>query len=140
MIRYLISVDPGVQGSGVCFWVDGKLVEAQYRSEAVDWQPTAVVVCEQMKVYPGARFAADLLDVAFAAGRVCAFYPNTIKVPAAEWKGQVPKKIHHERLKKNASPQELEVLGRTKVIPSLMHNVIDSYGLGKWYLDGKTRT
>lgn len=132
--KYLISVDPGVQGSGVCLWIGGVLVHAAYTAEAIEWMPTAVCVCELMKVYPGARHAADLIDVSFAAGVVCAHYPNVIKVPAAEWKGQVPKDIHHRRLKKSAGPEELRVLNRTQVIPSLMHNVWDAYGIGKWYL------
>lgn len=135
--RFLISVDPGVQGSGVCYWIDGKLAEARYTSVTLPLWNSAVVVVEQMRIYPGARFAADLLDVAFAAGIVCANYPDAERVWPSVWKGQVPKKVHHARLQKNASPEELEVLGRTKVIPSLMHNVWDAYGIGKWRLKSK---
>lgn len=132
----LVTVDPGVHGSGVCYWYRGVLGCAEYRTSPLDVDDAAgvVVVCELMVVYPGGRHAADLVDVSFAAGVICANYPDTIKVPAREWKGQVPKKIHHERLSATASEYELAIIKGVPIRDSLRHNVWDAYGIGKWYL------
>lgn len=94
-----------------------------------------MVVVEQMRVYPGARFAADLLDVSFAGGVVCAhYYPNVEKVAASEWKKQVPKKIHHERLRAGATSVEIQILDGCGAPKSLLHNVWDAFGIGLWWL------
>lgn len=137
-----LSVDPGVQHCGVCVWNDKELTGAHlwnsessfpvwYQGNAAKYIALALV--EQMQVYPGGRYAADLLDVCFAAGRVTAEISEIVKVTPAQWKGQVPKKIHHARLQKSATPQEIRLI-EGACIPSLRHNVWDAYGLGKWYL------
>jgi hypothetical protein len=139
-----ISVDPGVQNCGLCVWRDQELLKAYlWKSENSfpEWfegdasKYIVLAVVEQMKVYPGARFAADLLDVSFAAGRVTAEIPEVVKVLPSAWKGQVPKKIHHARLAKSAKPEELAKI-EAACIPSLRHNVMDAYGIGKWYIAG----
>jgi hypothetical protein len=127
----LISVDPGVHACGVAWWVDGALVAAELRSiplgaRSPDWD----CVCEKPQVYRGSRVrAADLVDLAIAAGRMTGNLPTKYVLPA-EWKGQVPKHVQHVRMWEALSDEEIKILTAVDCAKSLKHNVYDAVCLG----------
>lgn len=159
----LISIDPGVRGCGCAYWEDGLLKAATYVKARGDgqgqraqaWLPMAkavsewamstvgglgspICVIELPRVYPGARQKGDqndLIELAAVVGAIVAMLDVlTAVMYPYEWKGQVPKKIHHERAKKRLSAEELS----TVTLPSakgLQHNVYDAIALGLVHLD-----
>jgi hypothetical protein len=53
-------------------------------------------------------------------------------VKPREWKGQVPKDVHHARLVKTLTPEELAMV-EASAPPSLRHNVLDAVGIGRYF-------
>ena len=131
----LISIDPGVQACGVAYWHDGRLHAVEFRSAPLEATDVATVV-EHMVVYPGGRFAQDLIDVAFAAGRMTSACSTVRKVTAREWKGQIPRNIEQLRTTAKLTAEEMAVYTRdtASVKPYLRHNVISAIGIGLWSL------
>jgi len=83
--------------------------------------------------------AADLIAVTHTGAYVAGVLrPHTLRYPTAQqWKGSVPKRIHHDRIAKILSPAERAVVAwvAVRVPSSLLHNVWDAVGLGLWGLD-----
>lgn len=155
----LVAIDPGLRGTGVAVFEDGLLVEAAYprnpelilRGPAA-WLAMARAVLDSLthplpcdlvievpQVYVAGRGKGDpddLLELAGVDGAITALLgPTTTRSPKPrEWKGQVPKEIHHARALRKLSPPETVVLEQTKVPPSLRHNVLDAVALGLWAL------
>lgn len=79
----------------------------------------------------------DLIGVALALGRLlgAAAYSEHLVTPA-EWKGQVPKKVMHQRIRNTLERDERTALDRglSAVSPSLQHNVLDAVGIGMFHL------
>lgn len=130
----LISIDPGANECYVCVWRGDRCISAFTQREPL--QPVNdLVVCEIMQVYPGGRYAADLLQVQGRASRVTALYAELAVhwVPPSTWKGQVPKKIHQAtRIMPHISEVELALF--RCVEPSDRHNFVDAFGIGMWFL------
>lgn len=134
----LITIDPGKHKCGVCMWTDGTLLSAHLldsmSSLGVFWAD--LVICELMQVYPGGRHAADLVDVSIAGAILCAEYARAGKVqwthPRA-WKGTCPKDVHHRRLYANMTLNEHSIIHKVDCPRSVLHNVVDAYGIGKWF-------
>jgi hypothetical protein len=59
-------------------------------------------------------------------------------VKPREWKGQVPKDVHHARLVKTLTPDELAMV-EASAPPSLRHNVLDAVGIGRYWFDLQRR-
>jgi len=57
-------------------------------------------------------------------------------VKPREWKGQVPKDVHHARLVKTLTPDEMAMVERAAP-PSLRHNVLDAIGIGKYWFQSR---
>lgn len=128
----------------VCIWACDLRVEPERfgeiaaffgccRTERKEWD---VLVCEVPEIYPHTPNPKDVLAVTMVAGalctipakKVCTYLPKT-------WKGQVPKKIHHERLLTEVTASERVVLDAAKKkYKGLFHNAMDAIGLGIWYL------
>lgn len=139
-------------------FVDGALIHAAYarNPEKVERGPVAWVrmaeavrtevepvdvdlVIEVPQVYVAGRSKGDpddLLELAgvdgaittlLRPGKIAGFKPR-------EWKGQVPKEIHHARVLRKLNEAETAVLERANVPPSLRHNVVDAVALGVWFL------
>jgi len=98
------------------------------------------IIVEQPQVYRGARGKGDpndlirLANVVGACASACARSKTTLP---SRWKGQVPKKIHHERvLAELERGRELAmVLSKIAGIRgSDRHNVFDAIGLNLWSL------
>ena len=72
----------------------------------------------------------DLIDLAAVVGAVTASFrrPTRVYLPA-EWKGQVPKEIVHERARARLSADELAVIERGAPRASLAHNMWDAVSI-----------
>lgn len=93
-----------------------------------------LATCELMVFRPddSRSVAEDLIQVstlgATLAGRVSAHPPRF--VPALDWKGSVPKPIMDTRIRACLNEWETRVAESSGVPLRLLHNVIDSIGIG----------
>ena len=146
--RVLVAIDPGVKNLAWAQFEGGALSLCGLSQKD---HPTAharavkrlcglcpdVLVLEQMtpRDIPN---AADLIAVSHTGAYVAgALRPVVLLYPTAqEWKGSVPKRIHHPRLAAKLTPAERAVVAEAAVrVPaSLLHNVWDAVGLGLWGL------
>lgn len=105
------------------------------------WAPSSLerVVVELPQIYPRGHHLSpkagtdpnDLLHLAAVVGALGAIFSSVsdvVFVLPFEWKGQVPKKIHHERALSKLSPNELLLV--PKLPASKLHNVLDGIALG----------
>jgi hypothetical protein len=155
----LIAIDPGVKMCGFAVFADDELVDAgivrpskRNRKSLFDSAYSmanllrdkavlsfADLVVERMRIYNKLAQEGDpndLLDVAYVTGIIVgrlACYFRTLRTPTAhEWKGNIPKPIHHERIKRDC-PQA-EPLAQ-KTAKTYRHNVYDAIGLGLWAIE-----
>ena len=146
MIR-LVAIDPGVKNLAWAEYHDGALVACGLsRADSAELHAAAlgtladpdVLVLEQMtpRDIPN---AADLIAVSHTGAYVAGVLrPHTLRYPTAQqWKGSIPKRIHHARIAQILSPAERAVVAwvAVRVPASLLHNVWDAVGLGLWGLD-----
>lgn len=141
------SIDPGVHAAawssfdalGKCF------VDAGYEPVTTMWglrkfleaKHFDVLVIEQPKVYVhGQADPADLIRLANIVGACAASVERTQLVVPGSWKGQVPKPIHHRRIKR-ALGRSLPAVELTlkRVLAGKRHNVLDAIGLNLWFLN-----
>lgn len=160
----LAAVDPGKNGCGVAIFDGGTLIEAHYtcpsrnpfhksehtcggggnyaRARYTAREALAVMgwvddlIVEHMFKYPGMDKinVNDLLDVQTVAAMIAASHSGAISVYPPQWKGNVPKKIMTERIKKLLTPKEQYLLEVGDWPKSLEHNVVDAIGIGLWRL------
>lgn len=134
----LVAVDPGVHASGLAVFTDGLLSAAYYTGDptVLDWVPAdAKVIVELPQVYRhGKGDPNDLVDLAFAAGRITRRFELVATTRPGQWKGQTPKAVHHARVRKALLPAEEDVLARAQVARAKAHNVLDAVALGLWRL------
>lgn len=146
MIR-LVAIDPGVKNLAWAEYHGGRLSECGLsRAESAELHAAALVnmagpdvlVLEQM-VPRDIPNAADLIAVSHTGAYVAGVLrPRELRYPTAQqWKGSVPKRIHHARIAQILSPAERAVVAwvAVRVPSSLLHNVWDAVGLGLWGLD-----
>lgn len=96
------------------------------------------VIIEHPRIYTGSGKPKsidenDLLDVAAVGAAVaswCNFDPETLF--PSEWKGQVPKEVMTERIRRALTDDERASIAKCKA--SLMHNVLDACGIGLFRL------
>lgn len=77
--------------------------------------------------------AEDLLELAAVDGFMVGAFPYVtmrLYVQPKEWKGQLPKNVHHARLAKKLSPEEHQRI-QFPGTKELDHNVWDAVGLAK---------
>lgn len=144
-----VSINPQKLCHAAAFWVDGKLSSARILSiEPGDWLIRSVfttLVIEIPQIYRAGHQhktvdPADLIDVAYAAGRISAGFAHVRKIRPAEWKKQVPKPersskpyIIAERLKERLRPFELKEV-RWPGDWQLRNDLWDAIGIGMWHL------
>ncbi len=98
------------------------------------------VVIEWPVVYEGAARKGrpeDLMWLAAVAGAALAVVTPEARltlVTPSEWKGQVEKKIHNDRVLKRLAKNELDTLDNRVNITLLRHNAIDAIGIGLKFL------
>jgi len=115
--------------------VEGMLAEFKTLRRFRVREPLAVVV-ELPRIYSVRHWKGDpndLLDVAAVAGAAATLGEPRFVTPQ-QWKGRVPKPIHHKRIRAVLSADELAVFVTAEdAIPkSLAHNVLDAIGIGLW--------
>jgi len=81
----------------------------------------------------------DLLDLAVLVGDLRGYYRRLgFKVELVyprTWKGTVPKKIHNARTLAKLTAAEVELLPKRPRAKDYDHNMLDSVGLGLWWLE-----
>ncbi len=94
---------------------------------------------EMPVIYPKGKVPPnDVVTLAASAGRWAGRYDalavDVHYVKPAEWKGQVPKQIHHPRIWAALSARDQGVVHDSLkgVAPSKRHNVLDAIGIGQW--------
>lgn len=108
-----------------------------------------LLVVEHMQIYSRGNVRRnarpdDLMEINGAVGAVVGYVQNvwrgavTILDPRPrEWKGQVPKSVHHARLTEGLL--ESEKLLIDSVAQTYRGDALDAYGLAKWGLSQKAR-
>lgn len=133
-----MSVDPGVHQSGVAIWFEHRLHRAFLLLNPFDGITTNELAIEIPQAYHDRRQQKgdqnDLIALAVAAGEIIGRLgiPTTRYLPR-QWKGQVPKDVMVERIKKHLSQEELKRIELPSA-RSLQHNVFDAIGIGLHHL------
>ena len=100
------------------------------------------LLVEQPQVYAhGTADPADLIELAASLGACVGMLSGHYHVSEAtaylprEWKGQIPKKVHHLRIQKVLTGAEEAALKKgLKGVPlNLRHNALDAVGIGLKY-------
>lgn len=144
----VLAIDPGTDTGYALFDSNGRLYacglgDPRSNEKHVVRNLTRVVI-ERPMVYPGGRQQAkpeDIIKLALKAGEWAGVYRQWADIEFVapfQWKGSVPKSIHHERIKAKLSPAELEIvvasfaprIGIPRIAPSKQHNIVDAVGLG----------
>ena len=163
MTNNLLTLDPGLRDPGVARFIDGKLQWATCvrkdtgKRGPEQWQAIAhavaravpmigaeegtFLVVEKPQVY-GGKHPDDLIELSASLGACVSAISETLWMEGykayfpREWKGQVPKTVHHRRIRKKLTGEENAILDRclAKVVVSLQHNVLDAVGLGMFHL------
>ena len=134
----IASIDPGVDYYAWAEWRDGRLIGAglaQMGGSSPTMAQTAII--EKPQVYAetkskGVR-SSDIVNLSIAVGRLVERFQSVELVLPGQWKGQLPKKIHHERILAQLTSGERGLLDGMKQ-KELVH-VLDAVGLGLYYLN-----
>lgn len=152
----VIAIDPG-EDTGWSKWIDGALVRCglSHPKEYAELPflmglsaevPTLVIELPQDYTSNRATDPNNLISLGYKVGLIAgifgAYYHlqggklNPRLVWPAEWKGQVPKAIHHDRNLPKLRPAEKTVLlaALDNVPKSKRHDVKDAVCLGLWSL------
>ena len=158
-MTHLVSLDPGLRGCGVAWWhANGSLAHVAYLrnpvkkgdgpaawmgyTKSTGWYEPAYAthfISEVPQVYRAGASKGDpddLIQLAGVVGVFSALFAATTYtgVKPREWKGQVPKDVHHARLVKTLTPEELAMV-EAAAPPSLRHNVLDAVGIGRYWFE-----
>lgn len=159
-MRTLLTVDPGLRGCGVAYFVGPELKWAGYPenpekkkrgpeawfaiAEAIYFKFKDLeyrvdeYVCEIPQVYRQSKGDPnDLIEISGVAAAVGALFPcDTVSgYKPREWKGQIKKELHHPRIIAQLSPEEMTRIAEPR--KTLLHNVYDAIGIGLYHLDRK---
>ena len=164
MSNHVVALDPGLRAPGIavfdgagqlrwatCLDIGGKIRGAAQWSkmyEALRHLPWRVAVnytmlVEKPQIYEGAPVNTDdLIELSAALGASVAGLYSRLPITKyvtylpRQWKGQVPKPIHHARIEKRLTTKEYAaMLESTAGVPeNLLHNALDAVGLGMYYL------
>lgn len=142
----ILAIDPG-NCTGWAFFRDGELMEVGVtQSDARNCPAVKLLLqgCEALTIELPQVYRAglskgdpnDLIKVAVGVGRWVERGAITgaavTLVKPAEWKGQIPKDIHHKRITSLLTPLEfsrIPAMSKDKA-----HNALDAMGLGLWTL------
>lgn len=152
-----VTIDPGLQ-TGWAIWNVSGLVacglgdprlHARHVVHSSNRSADTIgdVWVESPVIYPRSKARpADIMKLAREAGRWIGIY-STLGVEAhlvepAQWKGQVPKDIHHARVwaALTSAEQALVSVSVKVIAPSKRHNVLDAVGLGLWVAERAGRS
>lgn len=139
-----LGIDPSTTCLGWAFFRGDSLevagvVEAEDMDEMIaklrqaKWPDCNRLVIEKMQIY-ARRPWEPMINISILSGillqsirwdRVSLPYPR-------DWKGQVPKTIHNQRIIASLDQQSRDRLDLVGVPAGKKHNVIDAIGLAKW--------
>ena len=131
------SVDPGVHRCAVALWAGNGLrgVRSWTRGGALGYLPIVIEVPQVYDTRGQKGRQSDIVDLAVAAG-MCAsalagptYASSVYMVRPMIWKGQVPKKIHQQRILDSLTPAEITVIPETG-----RKDTLDAIGIGLWAL------
>lgn len=139
----VVCVDPGKHALGISVWQNRNFRTGEYfrgnrfemMAQVMGFEPD-LVVCECPLVYPHERHADpnDLIQVGLSVGAVVAACEVGVTVYPSQWKGQVPKKIHHARIEPLLTLPMRVAVSRTP--QGEQHNLLDAIALGLWIFSG----
>lgn len=144
----LLAIDPGVDTGWALFNHSALLTRCGLGGPPYSFEDVNHVIIEKPQVYRRALSKGDpndLITLAIQVGRYVErfdkpYLGTTVElVVPAEWKGQVPKAVHHARIL-----DELTLVEKTGIANALAsvatgkrHNTYDAIGLGLWALKSK---
>ena len=132
----MVSVDPAKHYFTAAWWQNSKLVAVRRISTHEPYPVVSLGIFEYPRYYPHSSRSVpnDLIDIGVRSALLCSHLAEKwILVPANVWKGQVPKRVIQNRLKKALSAEELRIITESHIRP--LHDVWDAVGLGFWYID-----
>ncbi len=140
-----LAIDPGVSTGWAYFDADHKLVRCGAGDDVPPIEghlsPVHVLVIERPQIYTARQMKGDPNDIvtlALQAGgymyRFKAQGAKVVTVLPGEWKGQVPKDIHHPRIFKKLSLEEAAVcgLGGKGLGKKALADMMDAIGIGQY--------
>src|SRR5262245_29015263 len=133
----MITIDPGVHGSGIAWWSNGHLVQISYHTVLPPQVDYHNIVIEIPQVYLGSKSKGnpnDLIRLAYAAGCLVGDRLGVETVWPRQWKGTIKKEAMLRRILSKLTPFELGMLQGLGLPPSKEHNVTDAVGIGLWKL------
>lgn len=141
----LIAIDPGEQTGWAIFKAGGELHSCGLFTSALDLYAKVGLVSKAIieipQIYPKDPVPPnDLIKLALTAGGYkLELERHGVRVETVkprEWKGQVPKAIHHKRIAAALRTDETMVVQHklSCIAKSYQHNVWDAIGLGMWWL------
>jgi hypothetical protein len=148
--KYVLAIDPSINFCGVAiFKKDGTLIKSQLltpQTKTDDWQIKANIIYEEVrgmkkKLPPDtiqiievpefwgvagymARESGAVFKLTFLCGMLYTLH-GSISVTPSMWKGQLPKEVIQNRLKKVYPKPD---------IGKMNHNIVDAIGIGRAFL------
>ena len=128
------SIDPGVEYYAVAVWCGAALVAADVVPIGYHMDPVELVVIEKPQIYGDKERArkSDVADLLWSGGRIADRYDVCVPYLPAEWKGQIPKNVHHARIAATLSANEAHIL--TRMPKKKLVHVLDAIGIGLYHL------
>lgn len=135
---FIIAIDPHKDKIAAAVFKGERLVSVELvKSNLIGWvnfnrgvYDRAIIERPQIYSQRTNKDPNDLIDVAMTAGMCALIATGCQYVLPRTWKGQVPKKIHQERIKSLLTPEEHIILGDR----SNDTDILDAVGIGLWYL------
>lgn len=127
------SADPGVKYVAYAMWL-GSSLGATGMSALGGFSPMTrdLIVLEKPQVYRNSPARnADIVDLAMAAATIGAQFKEVVWYLPREWKGQIPKTIHHRRIRGQLTDLEHRALPIKK---SELKHVLDAVGIGLYHM------
>lgn len=130
----VVAVDPGKRAAWACIGEHGLTFDTFDGDEGISfqyhdaWQVTTRYIIE-LPSFEGKASVRDISKLAYRAGKVAGMN-NRVSwktVFPEEWKGSVPKPIHHKRIEKEFKKRWPRALWPSDP------NVRDAIGLAMWY-------
>ena len=144
IMNTIVGIDPGKHKIAYAYGKDRIVNCGLIRFETLfelrekfSWIGGFQIVVELPRYYPGTNIRAnDLIDLSLSCGFMLSF-EGAIPVFPKEWKGSVPKKIHHPRILKKLSKEEMKLLpkkGRKseKNPTGYQGDIVDAIGIWQW--------
>lgn len=143
-MNYVFAIDPGNK-TGWAVFEDGRLIMCGVKSKAEMLAPPHpkitepiwdLVVIEEPQMYQGRRAKGnpqDIIDLAVYVGQLEQRFRVTKcikRVKPARWKGQLDKKLCHQRAREKLTMYEQNVVDHAQVD----HNGWDAVAMGLWAL------